>query len=313
MRRKIIQIADSTQLVSIPRAWAKKQGLKKGDEVEVEEKENNLIISLDKKDQIERVSIQIDKVESFLLRFIGALYKSGYDELELSYKNASIFYGVLNKISDYYPGYDIVEQTEKKVIIKDLGHQREASFDVVLRRLFVVTASLITEFKEAFKRGSVIELREILHLEMTNNRFSNFCERLLNKQGHKDYKITFLYNIIWEMEKLVDEYKYLGQYIVKHHEKEGTKMKISKQVLDIIELSDMTFREFYSLFYKFNMDSVNIINLNRKKIIKESKNIMESSKGFDSVIAHHMIIISQMIFNMLGSFLGTVSYKTITK
>ena len=37
MRRKVIQIAESTQLISLPRKWALKYNIKKGEELEIEE------------------------------------------------------------------------------------------------------------------------------------------------------------------------------------------------------------------------------------------------------------------------------------
>ena len=33
MKRKVIQIANSTQLISLPRKWSQKYGVKKGDEI----------------------------------------------------------------------------------------------------------------------------------------------------------------------------------------------------------------------------------------------------------------------------------------
>jgi len=48
MRRKVIQIADSTQLVSLPRKWALKHGIKKGDELNIEEKGSELLVSVEK-------------------------------------------------------------------------------------------------------------------------------------------------------------------------------------------------------------------------------------------------------------------------
>ena len=44
MKRKVIQIADSTQLVSLPRKWTIKNGIKKGDELEIVEKGPKLIV-----------------------------------------------------------------------------------------------------------------------------------------------------------------------------------------------------------------------------------------------------------------------------
>ena len=40
MRRKVIQIAGSTQLISLPRKWAIRQGIEKGEELNIDEQGN---------------------------------------------------------------------------------------------------------------------------------------------------------------------------------------------------------------------------------------------------------------------------------
>ena len=53
MGRKVIQIADSTQLISLPRKWALQHGIKKGDELEVEEKGRKIVISTEKGEKLD--------------------------------------------------------------------------------------------------------------------------------------------------------------------------------------------------------------------------------------------------------------------
>ena len=43
MKRSVIQIANSTQLISLPRKWSLKFNIQKGDELEVEEEGNKLL------------------------------------------------------------------------------------------------------------------------------------------------------------------------------------------------------------------------------------------------------------------------------
>ena len=63
MGRKVIQIADSTQLISIPRAWGRKYNIKKGDELEVVEKDNMLEISTKREDQEMEITLDVSVLE----------------------------------------------------------------------------------------------------------------------------------------------------------------------------------------------------------------------------------------------------------
>ena len=63
MQRKVIQIADSTQLVSIPRQWGRKYNIKKGDELEVTEKDNTLEISTKKINQESEITLDVTGID----------------------------------------------------------------------------------------------------------------------------------------------------------------------------------------------------------------------------------------------------------
>ena len=63
MKRKVIQIANSTQLISLPREWAKKYNIKKGDELEIEAKGNKLEICCEKDIELENISINISGLD----------------------------------------------------------------------------------------------------------------------------------------------------------------------------------------------------------------------------------------------------------
>ncbi len=63
MKRKIIQIADSTQLVSLPRKWCKRLNLRKGDEIDIQEKVNPLIVSTQGNREGEKVEFDVERGE----------------------------------------------------------------------------------------------------------------------------------------------------------------------------------------------------------------------------------------------------------
>ena len=135
-------------------------------------------------------------------------------------------------------------------------------------------------------------------MEISINRLCNFCQRLLNKKGYKLYrKTSFIYTIIWEMEKYCDELKYLVQFMRDHprtrFSPEG--IELFGQVVDLFEL-------YYNQFYKFNQESVGSLAENRKKIIGKAIALLD--KGKDGPLMHYTIITTQMIFNMQGSYLG---------
>ena len=59
MKRKIIQLAGKTHVVSLPSKYVKKYGLKKGDEVDVEERGAQIVLSHGRETAIEKVTIDL--------------------------------------------------------------------------------------------------------------------------------------------------------------------------------------------------------------------------------------------------------------
>jgi len=82
MRRRVIQIAESTQLISLPRKWALRYGIKKGEELEVEEQGNKLLVSSGHDAGGKKTVLDVRGQPKLKRRSICAAYLKGYDEIE---------------------------------------------------------------------------------------------------------------------------------------------------------------------------------------------------------------------------------------
>ncbi len=86
MKRRVIQIANSTQLISLPRKWTLQFGIKKGDELEVEEKGNKIEVSTEKSRDIEKVVLDVSDLDrSSLIYYLRAAYRRGFDMVEVRF------------------------------------------------------------------------------------------------------------------------------------------------------------------------------------------------------------------------------------
>ncbi len=297
MKRKVIQIADSTQLISLPRKWCVEHEVKKGDELDIEEQGNKIIINLGQGEhKAERRELDSTRMGLFLMRAIVAYYKTGIDEIEIRVDDPSLLESIALLIREDLPGFELLEQSNRFCLIKCIATERETDFDPALRRIFLITNSMGKNVVDFIKNPEPKLINSILAMEKTCNRFCNFCERLINKHGYKDaHKSVFMYSLIWSLEKISDEYKYLCQYLAKTKNNE-----ISKDALTIfahaVELANL----MQSLFYKFDTQQVATMAELRKKIVQEGTHIMDTRKGADSQAAHYAINITQQSFNVLG-------------
>ena len=84
MRRKIVKHGPSSFIVSLPLKWIRKHNLSKGDEVDVEEMEENVVISTEYKEKCERADLDMNDTKEMTIQKVCALYKRGIDEKVLA-------------------------------------------------------------------------------------------------------------------------------------------------------------------------------------------------------------------------------------
>lgn len=291
MKRKLIQMAGKTMVVSLPSSWVKKYGLKKGEEIDLEEQGQRVVISTGKEYDIEKVRIDLKGATERAIRWtLSALHKSGFDEIVIDHDKKETVKIIEELIKDLYTGFTIMEQTKERCILKSISKDKESELDPTLRRAFLVTMSMGEETLEAIKKRKFGDLKELAMKERMNNQLTNFCERILNKRGYKDHKKTnFMYVIAWNLEKICDNYNYICNLL-----KDAKKVKIGNDIIKLYESANNLFKEYYGLFYKFDINRLSELGAKKKEIEKETRKIMKGKTEIEVELIHHLLtIVSQ--------------------
>jgi len=273
IKRKVIQIANSTQLVSLPRKWSQKYGVKKGDEIEVEENGNKIILSIDK--GVETRSIEIDVTgldRTTMLYYLQSLYRMGYDEIKVNFNNPTTIHFRINKNINVITvihaevnrliGYEIIQQKENFCIIKDISTSSIKEFDNVLRRIFLLINDASSDLLKGAKEMNIglLETLEEKHDSIT--KFISYCARLLNKYGYPDYKKTaVLYHILISLDRLTDVLKNAGRDLQKF------KHKLDGKTIQLLTLIDGNINLYSEFFYKFDLKKAVDIYKNRNEVL----------------------------------------------
>ena len=300
MKRKVIQIADSTQLISIPRPWGRKYNIKKGDELEVTIKGNKLEINTSGSTEVSAENLDISHLGNMILRCLMALYKRGVDELHITYDNEKLIEIIHQAIGKEAAGYEIIDQSRGRCTIKYVTGEL-GDFDSILRRTFLILINMANETYDAMEKKHYERLSNVAFLEEANNRFTTACRRLINKKGYDvNNSVGALYYIIEELENLADYYKYLCLYLHQH----GTeKTKISKETLELLRKANTALKLFYECFYKFDRDKVVQVGELRKEVVTQGLELMEKKSGEEIVVLHHILTIVQKTFCLVGPYL----------
>jgi len=218
MKRKIIQIGQTSKIISLPKPWVDKNELNKGDEVNIKEVNNRLVIenptfseSFEKEydiDGYDRTSIQL---------LIRSAYFSGVNKIVLKYSNREFYHFRQKKNKDIeiiineelmrISGYTLIEVTDSYAIIESLSHDRAEDFQTFYK-------NGIQEFISALNYIKVEPLDSI-NFEAYHNRitlFFNVASRNIIKFHTTEQKYVLYHNIIRELDILLDIYKYFFRY-----------------------------------------------------------------------------------------------------
>jgi len=277
LKRKVIQIANSTQLVSLPRKWSQKYGVKKGEELEVEENGNKIIISTEKSQGAGNIEVDITGLDRDSFMFlIRMLYIRGYDEIKLNFnipiaehhrigKKVNVITEIHTEVNRL-PGIEIIQQRENFCVLKILSESSIKDFDLILRRIFL----LIMDASNVLVKGATKSEKHLVEsIEDAHNTITKFVAnalRLLNKVGYPDDKNTaLLYHIIECLDNINDTLKESARDMV------NSNIKISKASENILNEINQSLSDYYKLFYQFDFKLVEKLSSNRYALIEKIK------------------------------------------
>src|SRR3989344_999578 len=286
MLRKVSKIGPSTLMISLPSRWVKKLGIKKGQELDILEEGDSLKVRSRINDSNDTVSIEVSN-EMLLTRYLNSLYTSGCDEIKISL-GGGLDVSRIEPLIEQLLGYEIVEQAGSKITIKDVARSLNKEFDSVLRRMFLINSSMGEEALLGIRSSERSRLERTIQMERTNNRFANFCMRLLNKYGyHEQNRLHTMISLVNELEKVADGYRDLCAHAVKVKE-------TPKAFVDILSEVNKTFIEIQEVFYKFDPERAEILTKKRRALY-QSLSDMASKKNAPELMVHDALYLLKII------------------
>ncbi len=263
MKRRINLVGQNTLTVSLPSEFVKRQGLKKGQEIEIEEQGNDLLISTEKKIEVEKKVLNLKGLSGIERQFLDAVYKKGYDEIEIQLENTKQIEDIKEALKNELSTFEIINRDKDNCLIKSISELDEKEFDNILKRTFILLEEMFNEIEIAIEEKNDKKVRECTELEEINDKLTHLLRRSLNKKGYKDHKnVLILYSIIQNLEKIAD---YLRDFC--------NEFKKNYSILLLfIKLKEM-FVLYHELFYNFDSSLI-------KKIKERKHSIRNMEKKF---------------------------------
>ena len=268
MKRKLVKQGISTLMISLPIKWIKQNGLDKGSEVDLEEKGKEIIISLSPTSLSEKkISLDVGGFDLLINRILISLYVKGYEEVELIFKDREETKKLKKHVVEELLGFEIIKQTQNKIIIRDLTGFEKQNIDDITKRIFFIIDGMLEDLINS--NGKKQDLNDISNLDTSVNKLVHFSLRILNSRGYINQEKTIsFYGIISILEQVGD--------IIKQIINDFRKEKINSFNIELIK----KIKSFLGLFEKI------LFNFNKEDAVKFAKTYEEikmSIKGKDKI------------------------------
>lgn len=272
MKRKIIQIANSTQLISLPRSWALAHDLKKGEELEVEPHGNKLVVSTDNSLNISEIELDITGFDrTSIMYYLRSAYRCGYDTIKIRFNEpVCVHYrtnqkknvvSVIHQEVNRLVGMEVIQQRENYCIIKAISEPSQKELDLLIRRIFRLTVDTYNDLVKIAKEGDMVLAETIEEKHDAITKFVSCCLRMINQKGYTNPSESFfVYHIISNIDNIVDIIKYAGRDLLHYNR------KMARESVKILEDIKESLAVYYDFYYKFNFKKIKKLSENRDQV-----------------------------------------------
>lgn len=295
MKRKIIQIAGSTCLVSLPKTWIKRQNIKKGEEVEVSEQGNKIIVDVEQSQSLPKIVIDRARFGKFHRNYLSAAYHMGFDDVEIHFEDPKAADIIQDRVNTCM-GFEIVNQGHNICQIKSVSMVSLKEFSQMLRKVFLLLVTMSENTISLLEKGNFAGLSDVRVLEMTNNKLTDFCKRVLNKKGYDNFnQLTTIYTVCMYLERVADEYRDLCDALMKRKE------KISPSVMKDLKDVHGLFVAFYNYFYKGDKENLEKIFFTAPDLRLRMLERMMKAPPCDRIVLHVMVNLLSEIYELANA------------
>jgi phosphate uptake regulator len=188
--RKIQVTGGSTYIISLPKSWIDKMGLKRSSVVSITQRDDmSLCIQpkgIESPERVKKVIIVIqqgDKPESVVRRLVSS-YINGYNIIQIRSTEKRIDLESRFAIKDFVRkklvGTEILSDLPNELTLQILLSYSELSVKDALRRMSIIAASMHRDAVQTLSTDNPRIAKEVVNMDDEVDRFSFYVIRLLN-------------------------------------------------------------------------------------------------------------------------------------
>jgi phosphate uptake regulator len=167
--RRIQVTGGSSYIVTLPKKWIKSLNIKKNDPIGLLMQSDGTLlitpkISREQTQRIKEFSINETVDQKYLLRQLIGAYIAGYTSLVIksNVRMPSSVRLLVREFTQTTIGQEIVEETDKTIIVKDLLNPAEMPFNRTIKRMYILVKSMHIDSMSALKEKDKILVQDVI-------------------------------------------------------------------------------------------------------------------------------------------------------
>lgn len=278
MERRLIPQGKGGYTIYLPKKWVDRKGLKGGDVINVTEKDTALIIGSPAKGKEEATVEITDENRKDLKNILTHLYRRGFDSIEIANINANLLKEIKDIASNLLLGFEITEKSSSRCKIENISEPKEAKYDVLLRRIFLIIKETQNIITNDFESNDLKSIKEIEDFRKQQDKYILFCRRTLTKEMYVRDPV-----LGWELLTFLMHIEHAYYYLYKYAAENNVRQ--DKAIDDMLKQLKDYFDLFYNSHYKSDIKYVHKINnLKNKLQLGKCLELIEKSKGKNAVV-----------------------------
>lgn len=283
--RKLISFSKGSFVVTLPKYWVDKQKLKKGDIISMEEGSNELVLYAGEKEfkkSEKSISINAEGKELSMVKAeVVSAYLNNCHTIEIFSKTLEDDAPAIKEILRNLSGMEIIEQTGKRVVAKDLLDENSISIQSIIRRMDVITRSMIDDTiicmqkkcnpKSIEHRDTDVNRLYYLGFRMIKNAMED--PLILNKLKTTPWKISSDRRVLSRIEEIADRQKRISRLVAESDFSDSTLKELWEINSEIKERYITAMKAYYNNDKKIAYD----IETTNKILIEKCDKFLQKS------------------------------------
>jgi len=307
--RRVQLTGGSSFVITLPKEWVNSLKIKKNDPLGINIQSDGTLLITPKitQERLQKIkefdTSQITKQSYMLRRLIGA-YIAGYTTIKINTPSGvpTTTRNVIRKFTQITIGQEVIEETDKHIILKDLLDPTEMPLDRTIKRMHIIIKGMYQDSMQALKNKDKTLAEDIISRENDVDRLNWLVARQYNimlqnislaeKMNIKVEMANTYFLISRIIERIGDHIVRIAQNISNLADNSNLDKKIIDHILSAGNLSIDIFNKSISSFFKKDIKASNetIESVEKlEKLCEEINNLALQQKGLTAISIGYIV------------------------